>query len=136
MIFSNNLESGLEFNFSFSVSSEMMTEFGRISGDFHPVHTEDDYARGRGFMGRIVYGGILVAQVSRLIGMEIPAQHCVWTQLKVDFIQPLYINERADLNAQVVGVSEAVNALIMKFRILAGDRLIARGKAEVSFAYE
>lgn len=130
------LEPGLRLEFPFSVTPEMMADFGRMAGDFHPVHTDDDHAQRRGFLGRIVYGGILVSQVSRLIGMELPLSHCVWTRVTTDFVEPLYVNEQALMDAEIEAISEAVQALVLKFRILAADRLIARGKAEVSFAHE
>ena len=117
----------------FLVTPDMMTQFRSLSGDHHPVHLDPQYARSRGFRDCIVYGGIMVSQVSRLIGMELPILNCIWTRLTIDFVSPLYVNEEALLEAHVEGISEAVQVLRLKFRIQVEERLIARGNAEVSF---
>lgn len=125
---------GLELDHSFAVSEEMMTAFARLSGDHHAVHHDDGYARTRGFKARIVYGGLLVAQVSRLVGAELPVRHCVWSRLTIDFRAPLYVGETASLRATIVNVAEAVGALSLRFEIAADGRAIARGTAEVIFS--
>jgi acyl dehydratase len=128
------LKPGLELTFSFSISSDMMAAFGLISGDHHPLHINDDYAVSHGFERRVVYGGLLVAQVSRLIGAELPVKHCVWTRLQIEFREPLYIDQRAEMTASIVNVAEAVSALTLKFRIARETRLIGRGSADVLFS--
>ena len=121
---------GATARFSFSISAEDMDAFALLSGDTNPLHTDDAFARAKGFAGRVVYGGLLVAQVSRLLGMELPGRDGVWMGLKIDFRNPLFIDEPAELDAVVDRVSEAVSLVRLKFSIRAGERLIATGTAE------
>ena len=47
---------GLSEEFTVTVTPEMMDAFRAITGDVSPIHIDADYARGRGFPGRVVYG--------------------------------------------------------------------------------
>ena len=47
---------GLTEEFTVTVTPEMMDAFRAITGDVSPIHIDADYARGRGFPGRVVYG--------------------------------------------------------------------------------
>ena len=47
---------GLTESFTVTVTAEMMEQFCAITGDVSPIHMDEDYARGRGYPGRVVYG--------------------------------------------------------------------------------
>lgn len=129
------LAPGHAVSFSFVVAAEEMEAFAALSGDRNPLHANPDHARARGFDGPVVYGGLLAAKVSRLVGMELPTRDCIWTHLDIDFRGPLYVGEPATLAAEIVDVSEAVRAARLRFRIeaAAGRRLVARGTAELVY---
>lgn len=47
---------GLSAEFTVTVTEEMMDQFRAITGDVSPIHIDADYAKDRGFPGRVVYG--------------------------------------------------------------------------------
>lgn len=110
-----------------------MENFRRLSCDDNPLHTDDTYARQLGFEGRVVYGALIVARISCLIGMHLPGPGGVWAGLKMDFRSPLYIDEEAALNGTVTHRSEAAKLLTLGLRIDTVDRCIATGSAEAVF---
>lgn len=114
------------------VGDAEMEGFRRLSGDPNPLHTDDGFARARGFAGRVVYGGLLVAAVSRLLGGELPGPGCVWRSLTLSFRGPLYVGEEAVVEARVVHLSEAIGAYKLAIEIHVGDRLVAQGSADAS----
>jgi acyl dehydratase len=57
---------------SFETESRALTEsdladFARLSGDHNALHSDDDYARGFGFRGRIAQGVLALSAVTGLI---------------------------------------------------------------------
>ena len=116
---------------AFAITTEDMTAFAVLSGDYNPLHRDEAFARSKGFDGPLVYGALLVAQVSRLVGMHLPGRDCLWTGLKMDFHQPLMVGENAVIQAVVKTKSDAVQMLKLALKIEAGDRTIAKGSAEV-----
>ena len=59
---------GLTEEFTVTVTPEMMNAFRAITGDVSPIHIDADYARGRGFPGRVVYGMLGASFFSTLAG--------------------------------------------------------------------
>lgn len=126
-----DLHEGQRAVLGFVVTDEDMQAYGRLSGDLNPLHVDGDFARTKGFAGAVVYGGILVMQLSRLIGMELPGRDTVWTRLEIQYRQPLYVGEETRVEAEITQLSEAVQAVEMKFKIRTDDRLLASGQLGV-----
>ena len=120
---------GLRESIDFRVSQADMAAFAALSGDDNPLHLDAAFAREKGFDGPVVYGALLVAKLSRLIGTRLPGPEGVWSGLKMDFRQPLYVDQDARIEAEVQQVSEAARSLVLKVRIEADGRLIASGSA-------
>jgi len=110
-----------------------MRAFALLSEDSNPLHSDDDYARQLGFDSRVVFGALLVAKISALIGVHLPGPGAVWAGLEVDFRNPLYVNEDATLSGKITHKSDAAKMLTLKLRIESGSRLIATGSAETLF---
>ena len=81
----DSLHEGLVERFVFKATDEMMQSFEKISGDINPLHTDVNFATSRGFDGVVVYGGILVAQISRMVGMHLPGRDALWSSLNIYF---------------------------------------------------
>lgn len=56
----NNGLIGTTIELSWPVTQAMMDEFGRATGDNHPIHVDVDAARSMGFSGTIVPGTFMV----------------------------------------------------------------------------
>ena len=65
---------GLTEEFAVTVTPEMMDAFRAITGDVSPIHIDADYARGRGFPGRVVYGMLGASLFSTLAGVYLPGK--------------------------------------------------------------
>ena len=60
-----------------SIDDAQLRQFAELSGDFNPLHTDDAFARSKGFRGRVVYGALIIAKISELIGMRLPGKNSV-----------------------------------------------------------
>ena len=70
---------GLTEEFTVTVTPEMMDAFRAITGDVSPIHIDADYARGRGFPGRVVYGMLGASFFSTLAGPASTACSTAWS---------------------------------------------------------
>ena len=127
----DSLYKGLVERFVFKATNEMMQSFVEISGDVNPVHTDSNYATSRGFDGMVVYGGILVAQISRMVGMHLPGRDSLWNSLNIQFAHPLLVGQTAELEARVEHISEATSSIEFKFKITSQGKKLAKGSAGV-----
>lgn len=111
------------------VSAADQAAFRALSGDDNPLHFDDAFARARGFEGAVVYGGLIVAAISRLLGNELPGPGCVWHSLKLDFRAPLYVDQAAEVQATVTHFAEALGLWRLSLAVVVADRRIAKGEA-------
>ncbi|HEU5347065.1 MAG TPA: MaoC family dehydratase, partial [Ktedonobacterales bacterium] len=47
-------------------------EYAELSGDFNPIHLDDEYAAKSRFGRRIVHGFLTAGMISALLGTELP----------------------------------------------------------------
>ena len=108
-----------------------MQQFAELSGDFNPLHTDDAFARTKGFDGVVVYGALMVAKVSQLIGMQLPGRDSVWVGIALDFRKPLYVGQAAQVEGVVTEASESTGMVALKVTVRANGKVLAKGTAEV-----
>ena len=127
---------GTTESLEFSVSPEDMRAFRRLSGDTNPLHDDRAFAIRRGFKGVVVYGSLIVAQVSRLLGTVLPGPGCVWHSLSLRFRNPLYVGVPARLYGTVTYANDSLGLLKLALRVEAAGRLIADGEAAAQLTSE
>lgn len=113
------------------IDDEQMRRFAELSGDFNPLHTDEAFAKAKGFRGRVVYGALLLARVSELIGMRLPGRDSVWARVDFEFSSPLYVNQSAQLEARIASFSGATGLLELRLNLQRDGKRIAKGRAEV-----
>jgi 3-hydroxybutyryl-CoA dehydratase len=126
-------EVGQTFAFEFSVSAGDMHSFVALSRDSSPVHVDAGFAKRSGFDGVLVYGSLMAAQVSRFVGMELGRDDTLEVGLHLDFVNPLYVEQRAVFSAVVDHISAATATVGFKFKMAASDRTVAKGRVDVMF---
>jgi acyl dehydratase len=118
----------------FIVTTRDMELFQELSGDRSRIHVDPEYARGRGYRDKIVYGGIMLAQLSKLLGSDIPGDLGVSAHWSIDYRSALCVGEEAELALEVQHVSPATGLLQGAYVVRTEDRVIATGKVQSKFA--
>ena len=95
-------------SFTVTVTAEMMDAFYAITGDNSPIHMSEEYAAGRGFPGRVVYGMLGASFFSTLAGVYLPGEHCLLHGVECKFARPVFIGDTLTVTGTVLRVSEAV----------------------------
>jgi 3-hydroxybutyryl-CoA dehydratase len=114
----------------FVLDDESMRLFQDLSGDHSRIHTDDAYARARGYKGVIAYGGIMLAHLSYLLGSKLPGTDATSTKWTINYREPLYVGEEAEVHLTVSTVSKANGVVEGKFRITCEARTIATGTTQ------
>ena len=115
---------------SFTVTKEDMENFIALSGDDSRVHTDSGFAKSKGYEDVIVYGGILLAKLSYMVGCRIPGPSGVSMSWHIDYRTPLYVGQEAVISIETVSVSKLIGVVESKFGIKTEGRLVADGKAQ------
>lgn len=99
-----------------AITPELMAAFRGLSSDDNPMHLDDVFACAHGFRGRIAYGNLLGAMLSRLVGAELPTREVLILRQTLEFRQPAYVGEEIRLTAEVAAIHEAVRSIQLKLQ--------------------
>lgn len=127
----SEIRPGLRTVLEFTISRDDMDKFASVSGDYNPLHRNPKFAQEKNFNDVVVYGALLVAKISNLIGMKMPGRDSLWSTLNIQFHRPLYVNIEASVIAEVLAISQSSGMVSMKLLIESQGHVIAKGKAEV-----
>ena len=120
---------------TYKVTPEVYEHFQLCSGDMNPLHTDEAFAREKGFEGCVMYGNIINAFISHFVGMLLPTPHVMIQSQDISFHKPVFLNDDIMLEASIDTVSEAVNIINYKLKvyktIATGRQLVAKGHVQI-----
>lgn len=103
-----DLTVGLSESFECVVSQDKLSMFKAISGDFNPLHNDEDFAIQYGFDGKVVYGMLTASLISTMGGVYLPGKYCLIQQVESKFLLPVYVNDILTVKGTVKELNEAV----------------------------
>jgi len=95
---------GDQARFTKTITETDAALFGAISGDFYPIHFNEELARRTRFGGRIAHGAIAVGLVSTVIGVPLQGPGvcaAVIRELHFDFTAPVRFGDTLTAEATV-----------------------------------
>ena len=101
--------------------------YAGASGDFNPIHLDDEFARSVGLPGRILHGLWTMAQVARAQG-ELAGDPLALKSLSVQF-RGLGVPEREITVTSDVRSSDNGEATVACEAVQDGNKLVRRGAA-------
>ena len=127
----NNLKTKKKIKWFFKFTDKDLISFSKLSGDNHPLHLNQRYAKKKGFKKKIVYGILLASQISKLIGKKTGKKNMMLVSFDINFNKPAYVNELLKFNAELSNFSKSVSLMTFKFTIKnSKDLKICHGKVE------
>lgn len=86
------------------VDDEAVRRFAEVSGDFNPLHMDEEYARKSAFRGRIAHGALVASFVSSVLGNHLPGPGAVFAGMTMRFERPVRIGDTVIARATVTEV--------------------------------
>lgn len=111
------IQIGMEASFSADITEEKICKFMEISGDTNPLHMDDEYARAKGYPGRVVYGMLTASLYSTLAGMYLPGEHCFLWEADAKFTAPVYVGDELIVTGRVTKVNEQFRYIKVKAQV-------------------
>lgn len=88
---------------SLRFTKDQVAAFAAASGDVNPIHLDDEAARAAGFSGRISHGVLAAAELSRILGTEVPGPGTIFGRLDMTFLRPVLAGEPYHLALKIPG---------------------------------
>ncbi len=88
------------------VTEEDINAFGSLSGDFNPLHFDEEWAKKTIFGGRIAHGLLTASFVSTAIGMKLPGPGTIYLSQQMRFLRPVRIGDTITTRVEVIGKND------------------------------
>lgn len=131
----DDIVEGKKFSFEEVITEKMVDKFAKLSGDYSSLHMAEEFARERGFNGRVIHGVLLTSLLSRLVGMHLPGENAVLLSMNTQFAAPAYLGDRVRIDAEVTQISTAAKTIVLKSTIsnVTTQKILIRSKILVGF---
>ena len=101
-----NLKIGDSFSTSRDVTDELVRKFADVSGDYNPLHLDDEFAANTRFGRRIAHGMLSGAFISAVLGYELSDRKIVYLSQTLKFTKPVFIGDTVTATATVTSIRE------------------------------
>lgn len=99
-----NVEVGARATRSLTVTEEHVRKFAEISGDYNPLHFDEDFVAATRFGRLVAQGGITTGLVHALVAMDLPGAGTVFLSQDWKFTAPVFIGDTITGEVKVLSV--------------------------------
>ena len=130
-LFYEDLEIGQAHETVHTIKEEDITKFAEVSGDYNPLHMDDDFASKTPFGKRIAHGALTASYISGILGNNLPGPGAIFTGLSMRFRRPVYIGDEVTVRAEVSEKNDRGNRVTMKVSCIVNGKRVITGEAQV-----
>jgi len=102
--------------FSKTVTESDVYLYAGITGDLHPAHLNEAYAKNTFFKTRIAHGMLTAGFISNNLGMQLPGPGTIYMRQSLSFLAPVRFGDTITARAEVVEVIAEKNRVRLKQR--------------------
>ncbi|MDA3793434.1 MAG: MaoC family dehydratase [Elusimicrobia bacterium] len=115
-----------------TVNKDKVDAFADATGDYNPIHVDEEYAAKSQFKKTIVHGVLLTGIISGLLGTKLPGLGTVAREMNAKFTHPAFVGEELTAEVEVIKKIDKIKICILKYRVLnAAGKVVVKGKAKV-----
>ncbi|PJF40308.1 MAG: acyl dehydratase [Phototrophicales bacterium] len=104
-----------------TVTAEHVKQYAELSGDYNPLHFDEDFASKTRFGRLVVQGGLTTGLLHALVAMDMPGPGTVFLNQNWQFTAPVYIGDTITAEAEVVKVHETKPVTTLKIIVKRAD---------------
>ncbi len=101
-----NLNIGDTFSKSREVTDELIRQFAEVSGDYNPIHLDEDFAKTTRFGRRIAHGMLGGAFISAVLGYEFSVRKIIYLSQTLKFVAPVFIGDIVTAKATIKSIRQ------------------------------
>ena len=115
---------------SITLTSEHVKTFAELTGDFNPLHFDEEFAGKTKFGKLVVQGGLTTGLLHALVATDMPGPGTVFLSQNWKFIAPVYVGDTITATAEVISVHDSKPVTQLDVKVHRHDReLVLEGEA-------
>ena len=124
------LSVGQQASRSLTLTSDSVKTFAGLTGDYNPLHFDEEFTRQTPFGRLVVQGGLTTGLVHALVAMELPGPGSVFLSQNWKFTAPVFIGDTITATAEVLSLHATKPVTQLGIRVVRQDgTLVLEGEA-------
>jgi acyl dehydratase len=80
--------------------------FADVSGDYNPIHVDNDFASKTRFGQRIAHGMLSASLISAVLANDLPGEGSIYLAQTLQFVAPVFVGDEVTARVTVIAVRE------------------------------
>ncbi len=110
----SDIKMGQSAEMTHTVTEDDIKTFGELSGDYNPLHFNEEWAKTTMFGGRIAHGILTASYVSAAIGMHLPGPGTIYMSQSMRFLGPVRIGDTITAKVEVISLNDEKERVTLK----------------------
>lgn len=116
-----NLTVGQKATRTLTLTEEHVKKYAEITGDYNPLHFNEDFVSKTKFGRLVVQGGLTTGLLHALVATDLPGPGTVFLNQNWQFTAPVFIGDTITAEAEVLSVKEGKPVTQLKIKITRQD---------------
>jgi len=125
------IEAGQIYKHPFKITQKQVEEFAQLTGDFNPIHLDENYAATTPFKKPIIHGFLGGSVISKVLGTIFPGEGTVYLKQTMEFLRPMFVKTPYEVILEVKEVEKDKNKALIQTNIIdtTVQKIVVRGEA-------
>ena len=102
---------------SLTLTSRHVQTFAELTGDYNPLHFDEEFASRTRFGKLVVQGGLTTGLLHALVAMDLPGPGTVFLSQNWKFTAPVYIDDTITAEAEILSVHPSKPVTQLRIRV-------------------
>lgn len=100
----HDIQLGDTASFTKTITEHDVYTFAGVTGDFNPVHINEEYAKESMFGSRIAHGILCAGLLSTILGTQLPGPGVIYLSQSLSFRKPVFIGDTVKAEVEAVEI--------------------------------
>ena len=101
-----DIKIGDRFSTAREVTDDVIRKFADVSGDYNPIHLDEEFAKTTRFGRRIAHGMLSGAFISAVLGNEFKERKIVYLSQTMKFTAPVFLGDTVTASGTITNIRE------------------------------
>lgn len=112
-----------------TITEELVQQFAIISGDYNPIHLDDEFASKSVFGRKISHGMLSASFFSDLFARELPGPGSIYISQSINFKAPVFIGVEIYSQVTVININQSKRRVYFDTKAYVDNKLVTAGEA-------
>lgn len=123
---------GMTASLKKTITQADVEKFAAVTGDYNPLHMDEEFAGKTIFRGRIAHGMITGGLISAVLGTELPGKNTLYLEQELKFLSPVRFGDTLVATVECIEKEDRRHKLVFKTVVTnQNGAVVTSGKALV-----